>query len=184
MYLKISDSKPVLPLFDDEQLTAQQEATLIAKCPRINLHSIEYKQQINDFLISLFAYYFSLPEASITAEQSIVDDIERRIWAKELGVDAQDLSYGRIFCSTDEHGNTTGGLEDRGLIIAFFYMTELPDLLGLHVVDNKDEATFAADEDEFGSYYDCDTINALSTLIFSVCEKLQSTQTASQLTVK
>jgi len=66
----------------------------------------------------------------------------------------------------------SGGLEDRGMMIAMFYMTDLSDLLGLHEVDNKNEATFIAEENEFGSYFDCETINELSTLIYSVCNKL------------
>lgn len=172
MYLRISPSKPILPLLDDEILTKQEERALLATCPSINLHKIRDQQQVTDYLISLFAYYFSLPSDNISAEQSIVDDIERQVWAKELGVDFEDVTYGKLFCNKDENGQATGGLEDRGMMIAMFYMTDLSDLLGLHEVDNKSEATFIAEENEFGSYFDCETINELSTLIYSVCNKL------------
>lgn len=174
MYLKISQSKPVLPLLDDDLLTEQAEQELLAKCPAINLHQIEHQQQVTNFLIALFAYYFGLPADSISPEHSIVDDIERQVWAKELEVDFKDVTYGRLFCGTDEKGNATGGLEDKGMMIAMFYMTDLANLLGIHEVDKATEATFRAEENEFASYYDCETINDLSTLIYSVCVKLQS----------
>lgn len=172
MFIKISKTTPVLPLFVDDALTEKQETQLLAKCPIIDLNFIEHKEQITHFLILLFAYYFDLSSDNINAEHSLVDDIERQIWAKELGVDVDDVTYGKLFCGKGEDGNAIGGLEDRGMILATFFMLDFADLIGLKETEEKSEATFEADDDEFGSYYDCENINELATLIFLVCEKL------------
>lgn len=172
MYIKIIPTSPVLPQTLDDDLSEEQEKRLLEKCPRIHLSSATSHEQITTFLIELFAYYFELPQNKIKPDCDLVDDIERMVWARELGVSFEDVTYGRIFCGRDEEGNVAGGMEDRGIMIAMMFMTDFSDLVGIKEVDNAADATFEAMDDEFGSYYDCKTIADLADLIFTVCEKL------------
>ncbi|WP_274026685.1 hypothetical protein [Vibrio parahaemolyticus] len=172
LYIKISPTSPVLPQTLEDDLTQEQERAILASCPTIYLSATTSHQQISNFLIDLFAYYFELPKEKINAKSDLVDDIERQVWARELGVSFEDVTYGRIFCSKDEEGNVAGGMEDRGIMIATMFMLDFSDLIGIKEVSNAIEATFEAQDDEFGSYYDCQTIADLADLIFTVCEKL------------
>ncbi|MDO6678431.1 MULTISPECIES: hypothetical protein [unclassified Shewanella] len=174
MFIKISPSIQCLPLTDDDDLTSEQENALLEQCPTINLHKINNKEQISQYLMRLFAYYFQISPQVINLNSNIVDDIERHVWAKELGVAFDDVTYGRLFCSQDDEGNAVGGLEDRGMMIATMYMTDFPDLVGIKEVRSAQEATFEAEDDEFGSYFDCETLDELSDLIYSVCKKLNN----------
>ncbi|ABM04197.1 hypothetical protein Ping_2466 [Psychromonas ingrahamii 37] len=174
MFIKLSPSNTVLPLTFEDDLNTQQEAELLAQCPTIDLTQVSSKEQVTQHLIDLFAYYFQLPTELINEQSDIVNDIERYVWARDLGVTFEDVTYGRIFCGNDNEGNLTGGIEDRGIMIATMYMTDFPDLIGIKVIDDRQNATFEAEDDEFGSYYDCNTVNELSTLVFSVCKKLNA----------
>lgn len=172
LYIKISPTSPVLPQTLDADLTQEQERAILATCPTIYLSATTSHQQVTDFLIDLFAYYFELPKEKINAQSDLVDDIERQVWARELGVSFEDVTYGRIFCSKDEEGNVAGGMEDRGIMISMMFMLDFSNLIGIIEVSNAIEATFEAQGDEFDSYYDCKTISDLADLIYSVCEKL------------
>ncbi|MEZ8882547.1 hypothetical protein AB4559_06240 [Vibrio sp. 10N.222.51.C8] len=176
MYIKISPTAPVLPQTLDDDLSEEQERLLLAKCPTIHLSATTSHGQITAFLIELFAYYFELPQDKIKPDSDLADDIERMVWARELGVSFEDVTYGRIFCGQDEDGNAVGGMEDKGIMIATMFMLDFSDLVGIKEVDDAADATFEAMDDEFGSYYDCATISDLADLIFTVCEKLKLTQ--------
>ncbi|PKG38931.1 hypothetical protein [Psychromonas sp. Urea-02u-13] len=173
MLIKLTSSTPDLPFAEDDLLNEEQVQALLAQCPTINLKAVQNKQQITQFLVELFTYYFGLNTNNISPENCLVDNIERQIWAKELDVAFEDVTYAKVFCSKDEEGKTTGGLEDRGMILTTFFMFDFADLIGLHIVNNEEEATLKIDENEFKSYYDCKNINELSTLLFSVCKEYQ-----------
>ncbi|MCA0936688.1 ImmA/IrrE family metallo-endopeptidase [Vibrio alginolyticus] len=173
LYIKISPTVPMLPITLDADLTEEQEQALLATCPTIHLSATTSHQEITEFLIDLFAYYFELPKEKINAQSDLVDDIERQVWARELGVSFEEVAYGRIFCSTDEQGNAVGGMEDRGIMIATMFMMDFSALAGIKEVGSAADATFEARDDEFGSYYDCKTIANLADLIYSVCKKLK-----------
>ncbi|WP_170962879.1 hypothetical protein, partial [Vibrio sp. F13] len=123
-------------------------------CPTIHLSVTTSHKQITAFLIELFAYYFELPQEKIKPDSDLADDIERMVWARELDVPFEDVTYGRIFCGKDEDGNAVGGMEDKGIMIATMFMLDFSDLVGIKEVDNAAGATFEALDDEFGSYYD------------------------------
>lgn len=176
IFIKIVPTSPVLPQTLDDDLSEEQERLLLAKCPRIHLSSATSHEQITAFLIELFAYYFELPQDKIKPDSDLADDIERMVWARELGVSFEDVTYGRIFCSKDEDGNAVGGMEDKGIMIATMFMLDFSDLVGIKEVDNAADATFEAMDDEFGSYYDCATVSELADLVFTVCERLKLTQ--------
>ncbi len=173
LYLKISPTVPALPLTLEDDLTEEQERTLLATCPTIHLSATTSHQQITEFLIDLFAYYFELPKEKINAQSDLVDDIERQVWARELGVSFEDVTYGRIFCGKDEEGNAVGGMEDRGIMIATMFMTDFSSLVGIKEVSSAADATFEARDDEFSSYYDCVTVTDLADLVYSVCSTLK-----------
>ncbi|CAM4206571.1 hypothetical protein [Vibrio neonatus] len=172
MYIKIVPTSPVLPQMLDDDLSEKEERLLLTKCPTIHLSATTSHEHITTFLIELFAYYFELPQDKIKPDSDLVDDIERMVWARELGVSFENVTYGRIFCSRDEDGNAVGGMEDRGIIIAMMFMLDFSDLVGIKEVDNAVDATFEAMDDEFGNYNDCATINDLSDLIYSVCRRI------------
>lgn len=176
IFIKIAPTSPVLPQTIDDDLSEEQERLLLAKCPTIHLSATTSHEQITAFLIELFAYYFELPQDKIKPDSDLADDIERMVWARELGVSFEDVTYGRIFCGQDEDGNAVGGMEDKGIMIATMFMLDFSDLVGIKEVDDVADATFEAMDDEFGSYYDCATISDLADLIFTVCEKLKLTQ--------
>ena len=172
MFVNVSLSTQVLSIFYDETLSSDEQNDLIAKCPTIDLHTVRHKGQILDYLISLFAYYFQIPQHLIHGNSDMVDDLERHVWARELDVSFENVTYGRLLCSKDDDGNIIGGLEDRGMIIGMMYMMDFAQMIGIKIVEDPMEATFEAAQDDFGSYYDCGTIDDLTNLIFSVCEKL------------
>ncbi|MDH5918901.1 hypothetical protein [Vibrio splendidus] len=176
IFIKITPTSPVLPQTLNDDLSEGQERLLLAKCPTIHLSVTTSHKQITAFLIELFAYYFELPQNKIRPDSDLADDIERMVWARELGVSFEDVTYGQIFCGQDEDGNAVGGMEDKGIMIATMFMLDFSDLVGIKEVDNTADATFEAMDDEFGSYYDCATISDLVDLIFTVCEKLKLTQ--------
>ncbi len=167
IYIKITPTKPVLPLMPDD-FNEQQEKEVLANCPKIDLRTVKNKESITEFLIELFSYYYDIPKNFIHPQSDIVNDIERYVWARELGVSFEGVTYGRVFCSEDDNGNAIGGIEDRGMMIAMLYMTDFSKLVGIELVDNEEQATFCAEEHEFTSYYECDTISDLSDLIYSV----------------
>ncbi|WP_447079591.1 hypothetical protein [Vibrio alginolyticus] len=173
IFIKIAPTSPVLPQTLDDDLSEEQEQLLLAKCPTIHLSATTSHEQITAFLIELFAYYFELPQNKIRPDSDLADDIERMVWARELDVPFEDVTYGRIFCGQDEDGNAVGGMEDKGIMIATMFMLDFSDLVGIKEVDDAADATFEAMDDEFGSYYDCATISDLADLIFTVCEKLK-----------
>lgn len=177
MYIKIVPTSPVLPQTLDDDLSEEQERQLLEKCPRIHLSSATSHEQITTFLIELFAYYFELPQVKIKPGSDLADDIERMVWARELGVSFKDVTYGRIFCGQDEDGNAVGGMEDKGIMIATMFMLDFSNLVGIKEVDNATDATFEAMDDEFDSYYDCATVTELADLIYSVCTKLKQITT-------
>lgn len=174
MYIRIIPTTPVLPLTPNEYPDNQQESGVLSQCPRIDLRTVNNQDEITEFLIRLFAYYFDIPASFIHPQSRIVDDIERFVWAKELGVDIENVTYGRIFCDKDSDGKAIGGMEDRGMMIAMMYLSDFSDLIGIKEVDLASKDTFEAERDEFGSYYDCNTVEDLSALIYSVCKKAQS----------
>ena len=167
IYIKVTPTKPVLPLMPDD-FNEQQEKEVLANCPKIDLRTVKNKESITEFLIELFSYYYDIPKNLIHPKSDLVNDIERYLWARELGVSFEDVTYGRVFCGEDDNGNAIGGIEDRGMMIAILYMTDFSKLVGIELVDNEDQATFCAEEHEFASYYECDTISDLSDLIYSV----------------
>ncbi|PMH44652.1 hypothetical protein BCU68_12450 [Vibrio sp. 10N.286.49.B3] len=173
IYIKVSPTLPVLPQTLEDDLTKEQELALLTRCPKIYLSAETNLQQIIEFLIDLFSYYFELPKNMLTPESDLIDDIERQVWARELGVPYDDVTYGRIFCSKDDKGNIVGGIEDRGLMIATMFMLDFADLIGIKEVNNVSDATFEAANDEFGNYYDCNTISDLANLLYTVCMKLK-----------
>ncbi|CAM3166304.1 hypothetical protein [Vibrio rarus] len=174
LYIKIAPTSPLLPLMNVDALTPEQETELLEKCPIIHLSGSTTRQQISHFLVDLFAYYFEVPKEKFNEQSCLVDHIERLAWAKELGVSFEDVTYGRILCSQDDDGNVTGGLEDRGMLLGMmFALGEFSKLIGINLVDSAADATFIAGENEFGSYYDCHTIDGLTDLIYSVCQRLK-----------
>lgn len=174
MYIRIMPTTPVLPLTPNEYPDDQHESEVLAQCPRIDLRTVNHQEEITEFLIRLFAYYFDIPASFIHPQSRIVDDIERYVWAKELGVDIENVTYGHIFCDKDSDGRVIGGIEDRGMMIAMMYLTDFSDLIGIEEVDLASIATFEADRDKFGCYYECNTIAELSTLLYSVCKEAQN----------
>lgn len=174
VYIKISPSTPALPYFLEDDLTKEQEQALLSTCPQIHLSSTTTYEQVSSFIIELFAYYYQIPLERITLKSDLADDVERLIWAKELEVPFEGVTYARIFCGVDKDGNPTGGIEDKGLIIAMFFLSELSQLVGIEIVENPSDSTFTVMDGELGSYYDCVTVEDLVDLIYSVCEKLKA----------
>ena len=73
----------------------------------------------------------------------------------------------------DEQGNPTGGLSDRGLLVSFFMVLEFANASGVSTVQDKSDATFEAGENDFGSYFDCRSINELADILEGVRVRLQ-----------
>ena len=108
----------------------------------------------------------------VTPDADLVDEIERHVWAKELEVPFEKVEYGKILCGTDENGKPTGGLSDRGLLMSFFMMMDLRDGIGICTVEEKGEATFEAEEGEFGNFSDCKTISDMADILEAVRVRL------------
>ncbi|MCL1067229.1 hypothetical protein L2735_10460 [Shewanella olleyana] len=173
IYIKISPTSPVLPLFSEGVLTKEKELEVLSQCPRIHLSAATSYQQVTLFLIELLSYYFCIPKGNITEQSGLVDDIERLVWAKELSVSFEDVNYGRVFCGKDKEGNPVGGIEDKGMIISMMYMTDFSQLVGINVVNDVSQSTFEALDNDFGNYYECETVGELAELVYSVCKKLK-----------
>jgi len=168
MYIKVQRSTPILP-FDHDDLNEQQESEFLEKCPIIDLRLVSDQSEVETFLIDLFAYYFQLPKANISADADLLDNIERQVWAKELDVPYDDVTYGRIFCGKNEHGELVGGMSDKGIIMATLFMFDFGDAVGINTSDvSNDDNTFDVGADDFANYSDCANIKELSQLLFSV----------------
>lgn len=168
MYIKVQRSTPILP-FDHDDLTEQQESEFLNSCPVIDLRLVFNQDEVETFLIDLFAYYFQLPKANISADADLLDDIERQVWAKELDVPYDDVTYGRIFCGKDESGQLVGGMSDKGIIMAALFLFDFGDAVGVDALDAcNDDNTFDVGDDDFANYSDCKNIKELAELLFSV----------------
>lgn len=192
MFLKINKTEQMLPFYGVALRTDAEEALLLKKCPTMTPLRITSKKQVTDFLCNIFAWYFALPLKHVLPEMDLVNVIERHVWANEMGTSFDDVSYGRIFCGKDENNNTTGGIEDKGIIMWTFLQCDLPLLVGIHNLNKKTEEKAILDskinhdfilevgDDEFEDFDECENIEQLSTLIFSICEKINTVKRKTQ----
>ncbi|WP_461534750.1 hypothetical protein [Spongorhabdus nitratireducens] len=172
MYIKVEKSVPIQPFNDQDNLKPAEMARLLSESPTIDLRNVTSQAEVVSYLQSLIAHYFQIPAELVTPEADLIDDIERHIWARELDVPFEEVDYGRILCGKDEEGNPTGGLSDRGLLMSVFMVMDLANGVGVSTVDNEAEATIEAEEDEFGSFFDCRTINELANILEAVRVRL------------
>ena len=131
IYVKVEPSIPILPFNDADELSPAEEAKQLAESPIIDLKLTSSRSEIIVHLRALIAHYFQLPFKLVTPEADLVDEVERHVWARELGVDFEDVSYGRIFSSEDNTGNLVGGISDRGLLMSCFMMMDLVHGVGV-----------------------------------------------------
>ena len=173
MHILVTKSSPVLP-FSADNLTARDEQKILANSPVIDLRMQPTEQEVFSFIQALFSYYFQISKEIITRQSSLLDDIEKAAWARELEIPVEEVTYGRILCSKDQQGNMVGGLSDKGLLMTSLFMFDLSSALGIHKVADASKATFEVRQDEFKSYADCHTVQDLVDLIGQVIEKLES----------
>ncbi|CAM4449865.1 hypothetical protein [Vibrio agarivorans] len=177
-YLKVSRPRPCVPYIGYDGLDLTDEE-LQQKCPLIRFTQVTDVKRLETYLIDFFAFYYNIDASLLTRESGLVDDVERYVWAQELDLPFEEVTYGRIGCGQDDDGNVVGGISDRGLIMFMFLQFDLESLFGIRAVKEPSKANLVVEPEEVpGHLCDCETIADLAAFMFAYAELYRQYQQA------
>ncbi|MDN2483430.1 hypothetical protein [Vibrio agarivorans] len=170
-YLKVSRPRPCVPYIGYDYLDLTDDE-LKQRCPLIRFTQVTDVKQLEEYLIEFFAFNYHIDANLLTRESSLVDDVERHVWAQELDMPFEEVTYGRIGCGKDDDGNVVGGISDRGLVMFMFFQFDLESLFGIRTVKEPRKANLVVNpEEDPGSLLDCETIADLAAFMFAYGER-------------
>ncbi|WP_163931450.1 hypothetical protein [Paraferrimonas sp. SM1919] len=176
MYIKLEPNQVMYPetLFLWDHVTTD---TVEDHYPAFDLRKAESFAEVQQSVINLVAYYFQLPHKLVTLDANLVD-LERHCFAKDSGCSYDDVSYGRIFCSVDADGNTSGGMSDQGLMVYMMLEWCHQEMFGVSVTKDANEASLQIEEGEVGYFVDCETPGQIAELLWKLKQVYVKQQTS------
>lgn len=127
-------------------------------CPTLNIQNGTTSDKLLDHMLNFTYWYFEFSDGEINAESDFLDVIERKAYARNDGVSVDEVEYGRI--GVDSNGE--GGIPDRGFIIAWSFLPDLFETLGI------------PDDSKLSGYmelYGAANIKELSEVMYKILQK-------------
>ena len=109
--------------------------------------------KIQCHLLNFTVWYFDFTQGDISVHSDFIDDIERKVYARNDNVAVDDVKYSRF--GVDK--NDQGGITDRGFIYGWIYMPDLLETMGI-----------SADADEIYEIADGQNIEKMACIIHKI----------------